>query len=64
MITFVDTNVLLDVFLPDPKWGMASKQALEKAFNSGKTSVINAVGDKTVLSPLHEARAKMAQANR
>lgn len=35
MITFVDTNVLLDVFLPDPKWGQRSKVALEKAFQVG-----------------------------
>ena len=35
MITFVDTNVLLDVFLPDPKWGQKSKMRLEQAFNQG-----------------------------
>ncbi|CAB5111472.1 hypothetical protein D3OALGA1CA_5744 [Olavius algarvensis associated proteobacterium Delta 3] len=35
MITFVDTNVLLDVFLPDPDWGLKSKKNLEIAFNQG-----------------------------
>ena len=35
MITFVDTSVLLDVFLPDPDWGQTSKKALDKAFNEG-----------------------------
>lgn len=35
MITFVDTNVLLDVFLPDPKWGQKSKIRLEQAFDQG-----------------------------
>jgi len=35
MITFVDTNVLLDVFLPDPKRGQKSKIRLEQAFNQG-----------------------------
>jgi len=35
MITFVDTNVLLDVFLPDPEWGSKSKANLEIAFNQG-----------------------------
>jgi len=35
MITFVDTNVLLDVFLPDPEWGSKSKENLEIAFNRG-----------------------------
>lgn len=42
MITFVDTNVLLDVFLPDPKWGASSKKALEKAFYRGSL-IINPI---------------------
>jgi len=36
MITFVDTNILLDVFLPDPEFGDKSAEHLEKAFNEGK----------------------------
>jgi len=35
MITFVDTNVLLDVFLPDPIHGKNSTVALEKVFHNG-----------------------------
>jgi acetolactate synthase-1/2/3 large subunit len=35
------------------------RPALERAFNSGKTAVINALPDKTVLAPLHEARLKV-----
>lgn len=35
MITFIDTNVLLDVFLPDPVWGIKSKNALNNAFEEG-----------------------------
>ncbi len=35
MITFVDTNVLLDVFLPDPKWGEPSKNSLNQAYVQG-----------------------------
>ena len=35
MITFVDTNILLDVFLPDPVHGESSSAALEKAFHEG-----------------------------
>jgi len=35
MITFVDTNVFLDVFLPDPKWGRKSRSALEAAYHRG-----------------------------
>lgn len=42
MITFVDTNVLLDVFLPDPKWGENSKNSLAKAFGQGSL-VINEI---------------------
>jgi len=42
MITFVDTNVLLDVFLPDPKWGKNSKNSLDKAFSQGSL-VINEI---------------------
>ena len=42
MRTFVDTNVLLDVFLPDPKWGPSSKVALDKAFQQGSL-VINEI---------------------
>jgi len=42
MITFVDTNVLLDVFLPDPQWGEKSKQALDHAY-AGGSLVINEI---------------------
>ena len=35
MITFVDTNILLDVFLPDPDFGERSAAFLEKAFDEG-----------------------------
>ncbi len=42
MITFVDTNVLLDVFLPDPKWGGTSKYFLDQAFIQGSL-IINEI---------------------
>lgn len=42
MITFVDTNVLLDVLLPDPKWGENSKNSLDQAFRLGSL-VINEI---------------------
>jgi predicted nucleic acid-binding protein len=35
VITAVDTNVLLDVFLPDPQWGKHSLRALEAAYDHG-----------------------------
>lgn len=42
MITFVDTNVLLDVFLPDPHWGEKSKHTLDDAYAEGSL-VINEI---------------------
>ena len=42
MITFVDTNILLDVFLPDPVHGESSSAALEKAFHEGSL-IINEI---------------------
>ena len=42
MITLVDTNVLLDVLLPDPKWGENSKNSLDQAFRQGSL-VINEI---------------------
>lgn len=42
MITFVDTNVLLDVFLPDPKWGETSKNILNQAYIQGSL-IINEI---------------------
>ena len=35
MITAVDTNVLLDIFLADPKFGQKSKQALRESMKMG-----------------------------
>jgi hypothetical protein len=35
MRTAVDTNILLDVFLPDPKFGPSSKEALERQYGVG-----------------------------
>jgi predicted nucleic acid-binding protein len=42
MITFVDTNVLLDVFLPDPRWGEMSKNSLNQAYIQGSL-IINEI---------------------
>ena len=39
MITFVDTTILLDVFLPDPVHGADSAAVLEKAFHEGSLIV-------------------------
>ena len=42
MITCVDTNVLLDVFLPDPRWGESSKNSLDQAYVQGSL-IINEI---------------------
>jgi len=42
MITFVDTNILLDVFLPDPEFGAKSKAGLSEAYSAGSI-VINEI---------------------
>jgi len=42
MITFVDTNILLDVFLPDPEFGEKSSEHLERSFHEGSL-IINEI---------------------
>jgi predicted nucleic acid-binding protein len=42
MITFVDTNILLDVLLPDPNFGEHSCKSLEKAYQEGSL-IINEI---------------------
>jgi predicted nucleic acid-binding protein len=42
MITFVDTNILLDVFLPDHEFGERSAGCLERAFDQGSL-IINEI---------------------
>jgi hypothetical protein len=35
MKTAIDTNILLDIFLPDPKFGRLSKEILQKQYSKG-----------------------------
>jgi predicted nucleic acid-binding protein len=39
LITVVDTNVLLDVLLPDPEWGERSAAALQSAMEAGDVAI-------------------------
>ena len=48
MITAVDTNVLLDVFLADPRFGSASGQCLREALRIGAIVACDAVWAETV----------------
>lgn len=43
MITAVDTNVLLDIFFPDPAFGPLSKQNLRAALAEGALVICEAV---------------------
>ena len=43
MITAVDTNILLDVFLPDPQYGKNSLVRLEEAIDRGGVQICNIV---------------------
>jgi predicted nucleic acid-binding protein len=47
MVTAVDTNVLLDVFLDDPQYRRASFAALTRAFSSGDVIVCDVVWSET-----------------
>ena len=39
MITAIDTNILLDILIPDPSFQSTSKEALEKALTLGRLVV-------------------------
>lgn len=39
MITAIDTNILLDILIPDPSFQIPSKEALEKALVGGRLLV-------------------------
>jgi predicted nucleic acid-binding protein len=43
MITAIDTNILLDIFLPDPVFGEKSLLAVENAFEQGAIVICNIV---------------------
>jgi len=43
MISVVDTNILLDIFLPDPLHGKSSINLLEKAYQQGSLVICDIV---------------------
>ncbi|MBI2264677.1 MAG: PIN domain-containing protein [Armatimonadetes bacterium] len=55
MITAIDTNVLLDVFLPDPEFGETSFQLLRDAYDQGALVVSEIVYAELV--PQFEGKA-------
>jgi predicted nucleic acid-binding protein len=57
MITAVDTNVLLDVFLADPAFGMPSRSALHAAIQAGALIASEVVWAETVAAFASEDEA-------
>jgi predicted nucleic acid-binding protein len=55
VITAVDTNILFDVFLPDPQWDQQSLRALEAAYDQGALVMCSIVYAELV--PQFENRA-------
>jgi predicted nucleic acid-binding protein len=43
MITAVDSNILFDILLPDPKFGPASKEALKRSYMDGSLLICEMV---------------------
>ncbi len=67
MITAVDTNVLLDVFGADPKFGPASSEALRRCLREGALVVSDVVWAETATvfgddARFRDAMEKMAAA--
>lgn len=60
MITAVDTNVLLDVFVPDERWGRQSAERLRSAYASGAVVVCEVVYAELV--PAFGDRAELEEA--
>lgn len=57
MRTAVDTNVLLDVFLPDPVHGKKSSEQLRKAYDEGSLIICDVVYAE--LAPQFEQRQRL-----
>lgn len=55
MVTSVDTNILLDIFLPDPVHGKDSLKSLEKAYKQGPIIICGPVYAE--LAPQFEDRS-------
>lgn len=54
MTTALDTNVLLDLFLDDPKFGLAARTAIKQAHGHGRLIMTEIVYAE--LAPLHSSR--------
>ena len=62
MISAVDTNVLLDVFLPDQRYVQQSRRRLRSAYDSGDILVCDIVYSELV--PAFDSRADLDDALR
>ena len=57
MTTAVDTNILLDILLPDPVQGEASLRAIETAYEQGALVICEVVYAE--LAPHFESRERL-----
>ena len=63
MITALDTNILLDIFLADAKFGRASALALRKVLSEGAALACDAVWAETAAAFPKEAEFLSAMSN-
>lgn len=54
MTTALNTNVLLDLFLDDPKFGLSARTAITQAQRNGRLTMTEIVFAE--LAPLHSSR--------
>lgn len=54
MITAIDTNILIDVFEPDPVFGLASKEALKRCLREGSVIACEVVWAEVMTAYCHK----------
>lgn len=59
MITAIDTNVLIDIFEPDPVFGQASKQALRRCLQEGSVIASEVVWAEVVTAYSNKKKQAM-----
>jgi hypothetical protein len=54
VITAIDTNILIDVFEPDPVFGLASKEALKRCLREGSVIACEVVWAEVMTAYSHK----------
>ena len=60
MITAVDTNILIDIFEPDPVYGHLSKEALKKCLREGAVVACEVVWAEVAVAYPNDQKALLA----